>query len=102
LRVIIDRLFNYYGVIRVFIFFTMESKTRACEGLSVRRWIQCAALETILVVRYCTKDGIDVREGVRPCLGPVPFRGSSREEKIIVIRVVHMELVRADANYWTT
>jgi hypothetical protein len=56
----------------------------------------------MFVVRYCTKDRIDDREGVRLCLGPVPFGGSSREERIIVIRVVHMELVRADAKYWTT
>ena len=54
----------------------------------------------MLLVGYGAEDRVYIRESVGPGWWFVTFGVRTCEENVVEIRVVHMELVRADADYW--
>ena len=55
----------------------------------------------MLLVRYGAEDAIDVRECVGPGWRFVTLCRCTYEEGIVEIRVVNVEFVWGDADYWT-
>jgi hypothetical protein len=54
----------------------------------------------VLLVGYGAEDRVYIRKGVGPRWWFVPLGMRACEENVVEVRVIYMELMRADSDYW--